>query len=128
MLSGALGLQIIVRRLGVELGEQQFSKINGIDERELTFKEIKAIASEHSVICRAVKSNLDGLGIALEKQPVLAFLKNGRYVIVIKLVSEDGVPKTITIIDPKASTPKPKPLILRNLMSYGAVQAFCSKK
>ena len=79
MLSGALGLQIIVRRLGVELGEQQFSKINGIDERELTFKEIKAIASEHSVICRAVKSNLDGLGIALEKQPVLAFLKNGPF-------------------------------------------------
>ena len=40
MLSGAIGLQIISRRLGVELGEQQFSKITGVDERELTFGEI----------------------------------------------------------------------------------------
>ena len=128
MLSGALGLQIIVRRLGVELGEQQFSKINGIDERELTFKEIKAIASEHSVICRAVKSNLDGLGIALEKQPVLAFLKNGRYVIVIKLVSEDGVPKTITIIDPKASTPKPETIDIDKFNELWSGTGFLFKK
>ena len=128
MLSGALGLQIIVRRLGVELGEQQFSKINGIDERELTFKEIKAIASEHSVICRAVKSNLDGLGIALEKQPVLAFLKNGRYVIVIKLISEDGVPKTITIIDPKASTPKPENIDIDKFNELWSGTGFLFKK
>ena len=46
MLSGALGLQIIFRRLGVELGEQQFSKIKGVDERELTFREIKNLSSE----------------------------------------------------------------------------------
>ena len=38
MLSGAIGLQIIARRLGVELGEQQFSNFNDIDKRELTFK------------------------------------------------------------------------------------------
>ena len=37
MLSGAIGLQIIARRLGVELGEQQISSFNDIDKRELTF-------------------------------------------------------------------------------------------
>ena len=37
MLSGAIGLQIIARRLGVELGEQQFNKITGVDDRELEF-------------------------------------------------------------------------------------------
>ena len=46
MLSGAIGLQIIARRLGVELGEQQFSKFTDIDTRELTFKEIKKLTSD----------------------------------------------------------------------------------
>ena len=55
MLSGAIGLQIIARRLGVELGEQQFNKISGIDERELSFREIKDLSNEHSLVCRALK-------------------------------------------------------------------------
>ena len=46
MLSGAIGLQIIARRLGVELGEQQFSKFTDIDTRELTFKEIKKLTKK----------------------------------------------------------------------------------
>ena len=45
MLSGAIGLQIIARRLGVELGEQQFNTITGVDDRELTFSEIKNLAT-----------------------------------------------------------------------------------
>ena len=50
MLSGAIGLQIIARRLGVELGEQQFNTITGVDERELTFNEIKSLATNHSLV------------------------------------------------------------------------------
>ena len=59
MLSGALGLQIIARRLGVELGEQQFNKINNIDDREISFADIKKLSS-HSIVCRAIKSDLLG--------------------------------------------------------------------
>ena len=84
MLSGAIGLQIIARRLGVELGEQQFNKFNDIDTRELTFKEIKKLTSDHSLVCRALKTNSNGLAAAVKKQPVLAQLKGGRYVIVLK--------------------------------------------
>ena len=79
MLSGALGLQIIFRRLGVELGEQQFSKIKGVDERELTFREIKNLSSEHLILCRAVKTNITGLSETIVKQPMLAHLNNGRF-------------------------------------------------
>ena len=64
MLSGAIGLQIIARRLGVELGEQQFNKFNDIDTRELTFKEIKKLTSDHSLVCRALKTNSSGLAAA----------------------------------------------------------------
>ena len=52
MLSGALGLQIIARRLGVELGEQQFNKISNVDDREISFADIKKLSSNHSIICR----------------------------------------------------------------------------
>ena len=106
MLSGAIGLQIIARRLGVELGEQQFSNFNDIDKRELTFKEIKRLSGDHSLVCRALKTNSSGLSAAVKKQPVLAQLKNGRYVIVLKLSEGSDQNKTVTIIDPKASNPK----------------------
>jgi ATP-binding cassette subfamily B protein len=106
MLSGAIGLQIIARRLGVELGEQQFNKFNNIDTRELTFKEIKKLTSDHSLVCRALKTNSSGLAAAVKKQPVLAQLKSGRYVIVLKFSDGADTKKTVTIIDPKASSPK----------------------
>ena len=56
MLSGAIGIQIIARRLGVELGEQQFNKINGVNERELSHREIKELANEHSIVCKVIKT------------------------------------------------------------------------
>ena len=86
MLSGAIGLQIIARRLGVELGEQQFNKITGVDERELTFSEIKDLAHNHSLVCKALKTKLTGLVESVKKQPVLAQLNNGRYIIIIKYI------------------------------------------
>ena len=106
MLSGAIGLQIIARRLGVELGEQQFNKFNDIDSRELTFGEIKKLSRDHALICRALKTSIDGLSAAVKKEPVLAQLNNGRYVIVLKISSDSGDAKTITVIDPKATAPK----------------------
>ena len=106
MLSGAIGLQIIARRLGVELGEQQFNKFNNIDTRELTFKEIKKLTSDHSLVCRALKTNSNGLAAAVKKQPVLAQLKSERYVIVLKFSDGINQKQTVTIIDPKASNPK----------------------
>ena len=106
MLSGAIGLQIIARRLGVELGEQQFNKFNDIDTRELTFKEIKKLTSDHSLVCRALKTNSNGLAAAVKKQPVLAQLKSERYVIVLKFSDGINQKQTVTIIDPKASNPK----------------------
>ncbi len=108
MLSGAIGLQIIARRLGVELGERQFSSISGVDERELSAKEIKSVATSHGLICKAIKTNISGLGEAAKKQPVLCALSNNRYVIVIKVESGDEGPSQVTVIDPKATNPKPE--------------------
>ena len=106
MLTGAIGLQILARRLSVELGEQQFSKFPKIADEELTFKEIKLIAREHGLICRAIKSNLDGVDQATKKQPILAYLKNNRYIIVLSVGEEEGGTKTISFIDPKTASPK----------------------
>ena len=108
MLSGALGLQILVRRLGVELGEQQFAFVDGYDSRELTSKEIKEISKKHSIVCRGLKTDLNGLAEAVKKQPVLAHLKNGRYVIVVKIGVEGTDISTINVIDPSVTTPKPE--------------------
>ena len=128
MLSGALGLQIIFRRLGVELGEQQFSKIKGVDERELTFREIKNLSSEHLILCRAVKTNIIGLSETIVKQPMLAHLNNGRFVIVIKVASGEGDDLNITFIDPKASNPKPEIIDLKSFQELWSGTGFIFKK
>ena len=78
----------------------------GVDDRELTFSEIKNLATNHSLVCKALKTKLAGLVESVKKQPVLAQLNNGRYVIVIKFSSEPNAPQNVTIIDPKAATPK----------------------
>ena len=128
MLSGALGLQIIFRRLGVELGEQQFNKIRGIDEREITFREIKGIAHEHAINCRAIKTNIIGVSETLIKQPLLAHLNNGRYVIVIKVSSNENEETQITFIDPKASNPKPETINLHSFQELWSGTGFIFKK
>ena len=128
MLSGAIGLQIIARRLGVELGEQQFSNFNDIDKRELTFKEIKKLSGDHSLVCRALKTNSSGLSAAVKKQPVLAQLKNGRYVIVLKLSEGSDQNKTVTLIDPKASNPKAESIGIAEFNSVWSGTGLIFKK
>ena len=128
MLSGAIGLQIIARRLGVELGEQQFNTITGVDERELTFNEIKSLATNHSLVCKALKTKLAGLIESVKKQPVLAQLNNGRYVIVIKFSSEPNAPQNVTIIDPKAATPKAETIAIDKFTNLWAGTGLIFKK
>lgn len=128
MLSGALGLQIIFRRLGIELSEQDFVKIRGIDEREISFKEIKVISNEHSINCRAIKTNIAGISETLIKQPLLAHLNTGRYVIVIKVSTEKNLGTQITFIDPKASNPKPEIIDLNTFQELWTGTGFIFKK
>ena len=128
MLSGALGLQIIARRLGVELGEQQFSKISDIDSREISLGDIKKLASNHSIICRAIKSNLSGLSEAVKKQPVLALLKNFRYVIVLRVDLANGDDSEITVIDPKAANPIPEKVQVRKFKEQWSGKGLIFRK
>ena len=85
MLSGAIGFQILARRLGVELGKAQFSHIEGIDDNEITPNQIKDLAKKHKILCKAIKTNLAGLEKASKIQPVLCRLKTGRYIILVKV-------------------------------------------
>ena len=128
MLSGALGLQIIARRLGVELGEQQFNSINGVNERELTFREIKTLSTEHSLICRAIKTNLSGLSDSVKKQPVLVHLNNGRFIIVIKFSRINSEQEEITFIDPKAAAPKAETIDIDKFSAQWAGAGLIFKK
>ena len=72
MLSGAIGFQILARRLGVELGKAQFSHIEGIDDNEITPRQIKDLAKKHKILCKAIKTNLSGL----EKASKIVVSKN----------------------------------------------------
>ena len=89
MLSGAIGFQILARRLGVEIGKAQFSHIEGIDDNEISPNQIKDLATRHKILCKAIKTNLSGLEQACKIQPILCRLKTGRYVILVKVIQGD---------------------------------------
>ena len=91
MLSGAIGLQILARRLGVELGKAQFSHIEGIDENEISLNQIKELAKKHKIICKAISTNLSGLEKACKIQPILCRLKTGRYSILLKVDQNETI-------------------------------------
>ena len=127
MLSGALGFQILARRLGVELGKAQFSHIEGIDDNEITPDQIKDLAKKHKILCKAIKTNLSGLEKASKIQPVLCRLKTGRYIILVKVEQEDEK-SNVTILDPNDAQPRPKSIPSSEFLKFWGEQSFIFKK
>ena len=127
MLSGAIGFQILARRLGVELGKAQFSHIEGIDDNEITPNQIKDLAKKHKILCKAIKTNLAGLEKASKIQPVLCRLKTGRYIILVKVEQEDEK-SNVTILDPNDAQPRPKSIPSSEFLKFWGEQSFIFKK
>lgn len=127
MLSGAIGFQILARRLGVELGKSQFSHIEGIDDNEISPNQIRDLSKKHSIICKAIKTNLSGIEKACQIQPILCLLKSGRYTILIKVDNND-TKSTVTILDPSEIQPRPKTIESSEFMKFWAGQSLLFKK
>ena len=117
MLSGAIGFQILARRLGVELGKAQFSDIEGIDDTEINPNQIRDLAKKHGIVCKAIKTNLSGLEKACKIQPILCRLKTGRYTILVKVDQNDDISK-VTVLDPSDSQPRPKTIEASDFLKF----------
>ena len=127
MLSGAIGFQILARRLGVELGKSQFSHIDEIDDIEINPNQIKVLAKKHGIVCKAINTNLSGLEKACQIQPILCQLKTGRYTILIKVDNSDSTSK-VTILDPSETQPRPKTIEASEFLKFWAGQSLLFKK
>lgn len=127
MLSGALGFQILARRLGVELGKPQFAHIEGIDDTEINPNQIKLLAKKHEIVCKAIKTNLTGLEKACKIQPVLCRLKTGRYIILVKVDQNDNNSQ-VTILDPSDTQPRPKTIEAQDFLKSWGNQSLIFQK
>ena len=127
MLSGALGFQILARRLGVELGKPQFAHIEGIDDTEINPNQIKLLAKKHEIVCKAIKTNLSGLEKACKVQPILCRLKTGRYIILVKVDQNDDNSQ-VTILDPSDTQPRPKTIEAQDFLKSWGNQSFIFQK
>ncbi len=127
MLSGALGFQILARRLGVELGKPQFAHIEGIDDTEINPNQIKLLAKKHEIVCKAIKTNLSGLEKACKIQPVLCRLKTGRYIILVKVDQNDNNSQ-VTILDPSDTQPRPKTIEAQDFLKSWGNQSLIFQK
>ena len=127
MLSGALGFQILARRLGVELGKPQFAHIEGIDDTEINPNQIKLLAKKHEIVCKAIKTNLSGLEKACKVQPILCRLKTGRYIILVKVDQNDDNSQ-VTILDPSDTQPRPKTIESQDFLKSWGNQSLIFQK
>ena len=127
MLSGAIGFQILARRLGVELGKAQFSDVEGIDDTEINPNQIRNLAKKHGIVCKAIKTNLSGLEKACKIQPILCRLKTGRYTILVKVDQNDDISK-VTVLDPSDTQPRPKTIEASDFLKFWGGQSLIFKK
>ena len=80
---------LVARQLGVHIGPNDIPDRFKIDDRELTTKEMCDLAKSFEIKAKATKVNETELIKLVNKKQQILQLKNGRYVIALRIVSID---------------------------------------
>ena len=99
-------LILISRQLGIQIGPNDIPDKYKIDERELTSKEFCELAQTFDLKAKSTKINDEELLKLLGKKQQIIKLKNGRYIIGLRVVKEKN-DNSVLFLD--AGNPNPKP-------------------
>lgn len=107
---------LVARQLGVHIGPNDIPEKLLIDERELNPREMCELAQSFDLKAKATKITDKELTKLLSKKQQILRLKNGRYIIALRLiVSEKEKDKSILCLDTGVSNPKPQQISLKEL-------------
>ena len=108
-------LILVARQLGVHIGPNDIPERFKIDERELSLKEMCELANSFSLKAKSTKINDDELIKLLSKKQQILRLKNGRYVIALRVIDSKEDDKSILFLDTGVTTPKPQQITIKEL-------------
>ena len=108
-------LILVARQLGVHIGPNDIPEQFKIDERELSLKEMCELANSFSLKAKSTKINDNELIKLLSKKQQILRLKNGRYVIALRVIDSKEDDKSILFLDTGVTTPKPQQISIKEL-------------
>ncbi len=109
---------LVARQLGIHIGPNDIPERFQIDDRELKSNEMCELAQSFDLKAKATKiKDKELLKLLTKKQQILR-LKNGRYIIALRIVSgdKDSDDKSILCLDAGVSSPKPQQISLKELL------------
>ena len=107
-------LILVARQLGVHIGPNDIPARFKIDDRELSTSEMCDLAKTFDIKAKTTKvSDLELIKLVNKKQQILR-LKNGRYVIALRIISSDEE-KSVLCLDAGVSNPKPQQISIKEL-------------
>tara|TARA_B100000989_G_scaffold293481_1_gene270957 strand:+ start:561 stop:2720 length:2160 start_codon:yes stop_codon:yes gene_type:complete len=108
-------LILVARQLGVHIGANDIPEHLKIDDRELTPREMCELAHSFDLKAKATKINEKELIKLLAKKQQILRLKNGRYIIALRVISGENEEKSIICLDTGVASPKPQTILLNEL-------------
>ena len=105
---------LVARQLGIHIGPNDIPDRFKIDDRELNEKEMCELARCFELKAKATKINDSELIKLVSKKQQILRLKNGRYIIALRVISTDDE-KSILCLDTGVSSPKPQQISLDEL-------------
>ena len=107
-------LILVARQLGTHIGPNDIPERFKIDDRELSLKEMCELARSFDLKAKATKISDNELVKLLAKKQQILKLKNGRYIIALRVVTTDDE-KSVLCLDAGISNPKPQQISLKEL-------------
>ena len=108
-------LILVARQLGVHIGANDIPEKFKIEDRELTPKEMCELARSFDIKAKNTSVDEDELTKLLLKKQQILRLKNGRYIIALRIITSDDEEKSILCLDAGVSNPKPQQISLKEL-------------
>ena len=109
-------LILVARQLGIHIGPNDIPERFKKDERELSPREMCELASSFNLKAKSTKISENELIKLLTKKQQIIRLKNGRYVIALRVIdSKEEEDKSILFLDTGVTSPKPQQISLKEL-------------
>ena len=107
---------LVARQLGVHIGPNDIPEIFQNDKRELKPSEMCELAQSFDLKAKATKINDKELIKLLSKKQQILRLKNGRYIIALRVINnEKEDDKSILCLDTGVTSPKPQQISTKEL-------------
>ena len=107
-------LILVARQLGVHIGPNDIPDRFKIDDRELSPSEMCELAKSFNIKAKKTKINDSELIKLVSKKQQILRLKNGRYVIALRIISNED-DKSVLCLDAGVSNPKPQQISIKEL-------------